>query len=320
MFRWFELSIQRAYKRHSHLKDAMLTPMVWLYTDYLLDKNLQADEAFRLAFEQLMILPSYNDLEIVRVLLRHVFPEIEPKTDDIMRAISQKESYSGETDTVFTDGSVIGRKIVDLPYGIRVLAGTIGLVTDTKDSFEMSVSEYNNFTPFMIRIPEAGTEFQFVITARIIKPDMTSRFGPGLLCRALRDYAKSGKDFQRIMGLTLAGGRGNGCTAPTNERRKPVYLSNPPTTDSVIEIATVTVSSKTYSLQTTAWASPLSMEIPYGNQIFALFFKGMRDIQIKIQPRVSVDSAPPQAQAQGPPANPMSFRFSDLVSHAKSVA
>lgn len=325
MFRWFELSIQRVYKRNARLRDAMLTPMVWLYTDFLLDKDLEVEEAFRRAFEQLMILPSFEDSEIVRVLLQHIFPEIDDsKTGKIMQAITQKEPYSGETDTVFTDGSVIGRKILDMPYGIRAIAGTIGIVTGSEDTFEMRVSEYNNYTPFMIHVPEAGTEFQFTITAKIIKPDMTSRFGPGLLCRTFKDYAKTSKDFQRIMGLTLAGGRGNGCTAPTNDRRKPTYLSNPPTTESDIRIATVSVSNRVYSLHTTEWASPLTMEIPPGNKIFALFFKGMRDIQIKIQPRVSIEPAPPStfpvAQARQPAQASTSFRFSDLVNHAKSVA
>jgi hypothetical protein len=315
------MSIQRAYKRHVHLKNAILTPMVWIYTDFLLDKDLPMEDALHRSFDLLMTLSSYTDEQFMGIVLGQVFPEVASKTEGILKAIKTKEPWSDDRDAVFNDGSSIGRKIAEMPYGIRAISGTISLAPGHDDAFIMNTAEYNNYTPFMILLPEKGTEFQFSVHAVIISPDRTSRFGPGLICRSFKDYARSGKDFQGNMGLTLIGGRGNGRTAPTNERTKPSYLIQPPV-EMEMEIATIKVSQKTYELKSSAWTVPLEMAIPPDHRVFAIFVKGMRDIKIRVQPRVNITPPPPPppaAVASSPPIGESTSRFSELIARSRMM-
>lgn len=319
MFRWFETSIHRSYKR-GELRTNMLGPMVWLYTDRLLDRNMPEDEALRDAFGHLMTLSSYSDLEVVRLLLREIFPEVASKAEEILGAIQKKTPWSDTVDTIFRDQSVLGRKIADMPYGIKMIAGTIQMVPDQKDVFAVSTAEYNNYTPFMIRLPEAGTDFQITVYGKIIAKDQTSRFGPGMVCRTFKDYARSGKDFMGIMGLSLVGGRGNGRTAPTMERSKPSYLISAPSSAVEMELATIVVKPTEYSLRSSAWSEPLKMSIGSDHKIFAVFMKGFTDLRIRVHPGVNIATpSPPQPTPSSAVAHTShgGIRFSDLVDRAR---
>lgn len=317
IFRWFETSIQRAYRHHPQLRDGMLTPMVWLYTDFLLEKDVPDAEALTRAFQHLMGLAGYTDLEILRLLLGQIFPEVLARVEAILEAIRARTAWSDTVDTVFTDGSIIGRTITEMPYGIRMIKGIISIAPDQGDTFLLSVAEYNNYTPFMIQMPENGTEFQFTVTGRIIPPDRTSRYGPGMVCRAMREYAKSGKDFMGILGLSLIGGRGNGRTAPTNERQKPAFLLHPPPEDEEMEIATIQLSRSEYLLMTAGWITPLKMTIDNADTVFAIFLKGFHDIKIRVQPRVHIATPTIPSATAAPTITISGVRFSDLVNRVR---
>lgn len=313
MFRWFEKSMQRTLKR-GQMRQNMLAPMVWLYTDRLLEKNLPDDQAMTESFQDLMKLSSYGNGDILRLLLQQIFPEIVSKTEKILDAIYKQTPWTDSVDTVFVDSSVLGGEIAEMPYGIKMIEGTISLARNSTDTFVVSTSEYNNYTPFMIRLPEAGTELELLVTGKIIPKERTSRFGSGLVCRSFKDYVKSGKDFIGVMGLSLGGGRGNGRTAPSSERTKPSYLESAPATNQDIELAIINLGAKEYSLSSREWTSPLTMAIHSEDQIFALFFKGFFDVKIQVRPRVKLTKktivAPQMVQG---------IRFSDLVDRARVV-
>ena len=121
--------------------------------------------------------------------------------------------------------------------------------------------------------------------------DLTSKHGPNIVFRGLTTAPKNGKAFSGVMGLSLAGGRGNGKSAPSVERSKPSVLTSTPRSSGSTVLCTVRVRATCYEVQNPEWSSPLSCPLQSSDGVFAVFFKGFKDVHVGI--RVSL----PQTEA-----------------------
>lgn len=276
-FRWFELSIQRSFKFQKELKDNLLMPLVWLYVHELLVRNTRDTVALDMVFDMMEKLSSYDDKTIIQTLIDRIFPELTEYADGIMEAARNKTSWMPDIAISMTDGSIIPAVVQDLPLGMCVSAGTLTR-SAAASTLNMTMNEYNYYTPLMMCRPLAGQEVHLEIFGQAIPADMTSRHGSGMVLRGLTDFTKNNKVFMGIMGLSLAGGRGDGRGPPTNERPRPSCLS---AHTGIHLIATVHITHHHYTMTTTGWSSPLSMEFRSSDAIFAVFIKGFRDVRIE---------------------------------------
>lgn len=316
-FRWFETSLRRCFKHQKHLRENMLMPLVWLYADRLLTRNVPDTEALDEVFEELSTLDRYDNHALVRHLLVVLFPTLEPHTEGILKAALHQRPWSGNMPIRLKDGSVIPPRPVDLPLGLRVQGGTVHTLSDT-DGWDLSMTtdEYNHFTLLQMERPGAGTRAILEIRATVVAPNKTSGHGPGLLLRGLPEFTKDTQAFRGIMGVSLAGGTGDGKSPITVLRPKPQFLTTPPT--ETIEVATVTLDERAYTLTTPEWSDPIRRSLEASDKTMGMFMKGFRDIRIRL--RISTGSNPTTTGLPAVVAEAITgMRFQDLVENAPAT-
>lgn len=321
-FRWFETSLRRCIKHQRHLRENMLMPLVWLYTDRLLTRNVPDTDALKEVFEELSTLDRYDDLTVVRHLLTTLFPALEPHADGILRAARQQCSWSGSVPIHLTDGSIIPPRAVELPLGLRVQRGAVQILSTDQDGWElaMTVDEYNHFTLLQMERPGTGMTAILQIRASVVPPEKTSGHGPGLLLRGLPKFTANTRAFRGVFGVSLAGGTGDGNGPITVQRPRPGFLLHPPA--GTIEVATVTVDERAYTLGTPEWSNPIRRDLGTPDRIVGVFLKGLRGIRISLrlctEAWATTSADPLGVDARTPPAT-AGMRFWDLVEDAPAT-
>jgi len=277
-FRWFEKSIEKAFGYNPELRHNVLTPLVWIIVWNMLHADIPFGQSVSSAFDLLQGQVGWTDSDVMRTLLGVMFPELVDHTDRILESIRKKERFGLEhTPILLSDGTTIPPLMEKLPMGIASLRSSIQMCRHTPAETMLSINldEYNIYTPFyMDRI--ANTTI--IITGTPIPTDHVNKHGAGVLFRGLRYPPRTTDAFRGIMGLSLAGGRGDGRTKPTEERMPAPVLS----TTASSELAIVRMTPREYRVKTAGWSLELVMPFRMGDKVFAVFFKGIRDLQIRI--------------------------------------
>ena len=306
-FRWFEVSMHRAlkYSTHRQFRDNVLVMVVWLYTDALLVKGMRDQAALDFVFQQLTTLTSSADADILRILFKALFPPLVAHVDTICTAIRAGKPWVPDTSALrFADNSEIRPAVAQPESGIG-LGVSGGILTDrtaaavagngnatTVKWYDVSTMEYNNFT--VLHVPRPTTECVLTLCATPMPSDLTSKHGANVVFRGHTIAPKNGKAFAGVMGLSLAGGRGDGKSAPTVERSKPSVLTGSSNAGSVL--CTVRLTPTEYQVLNREWSAPLTCAFQPSDKVFAVYFKGFKDVHM------GVDVAPPRAAPVTRPA------------------
>jgi hypothetical protein len=279
-FRSFELAIRRSLARHPELRSNMLVALVLLFKTYLIRDDMRDDDAFDRAHFQVMDMPSFSNIGIVRILLSEMYPELVPYAANILEAAvsstrwNEVSFYPTDTDVVFSDGSALKVK-KPLPMGLRTLGGEI--VEEDDASFSLVVDHTNNYTPVLFDLPVDG-KVTVSFRGQPMKDTGVNKNGPGVLVRAHVACPTKTDAFKGVLGPTLVGGIGNGLTKPSNLRPRPVFLDG---TDSIILLGSVTMDRSTIQMSSPSWETPISF--PHQNNKYgAIYFKGITNITFTI--------------------------------------
>lgn len=280
---WLHLSLRRSLK-HGPLCNNALGLVVWRFTTGLIN-NTPDKEAMESAFESLLSMKSFSDLEIVNHLLHHVLPELQHEASTFLVAVKEGRAFYPSQDVVMQDGSVIQAKL-EVPLDMACYGG---LLKKQGDRYAVVIGDYNKYVPLTFKRPEDKVVVVTVF-GHPVKAALTCAHGPGIVVRTTPTPVKDGRDFIGKNGLTLRGGRGTGRGAPTEERKMPGFMVHG-STDSC-ELCSVCFDTSKYSLSTPSWETPLTMaeSQPY----CSIFVKGVRDVTIQISVADSKRSLPEQ--------------------------
>lgn len=278
-FRWFEKSIEKAFGYNPELRHNVLTPLVWIVVWNMLHADMPFGQSVSSAFDLLQGQVGWTDSDVMRTLLGVMFPEIVDHTDAILDSIRKKQRFGLEhTPIRLSDGTTIPPRMEKLPMGIACIGSSIDMCrhTSAETILRFAVNEYNIYTPFYM---DRTINTTIIITGTPISPDHVSKHGAGVLFRGLHIPPLTTDAFRGIMGLSLAGGRGDGRTKPTDEQIPAPVLAETASS----ELAVVKMTQREYRVRTVGWSSDLVMPFRMADKIFAIFFKGIRDIEIRIR-------------------------------------
>jgi len=280
-FRWFETSMHRALKHspHRRFRDNVLVMVVWLFADAFLTKGMSDMAALDAVFAHLATLSRGHDVDVLRFLLETLFPSLVPQTASICAAIHAGTPWhpAAPASIRFADKSEI-RSVHDTSR-IGVCGGTLTRRDETGEWYDLSTMEYNHFT--VVHVPRGATEM--TLRGTPMPPDRTSKHGAAVLVRGHSQAPKTGKAFLGVMGLSLAGGRGDGKSAPTVERTKPSVLTDAET--AVVTICTIRVHANAYEVAHNEWTTPLSFPLRPTDTVLALYVKGFKNLCVGLADR-----------------------------------
>ena len=275
LLQWLKLSVHRCLK-HGPLRNSVLGVVIWKFVTNLL-RDIPDKDALNSAFESLLRLKTYSDLEITRDLLQHVLPEVADHAELFLTAAKENTYFYPPRDIHFKDGSLIQTK-THLPLDLQVVGGNVS--HHTGNCYSIETFNYNTYTPITILRPSTK-EVTVTFSGIPVKSSRASAFGPGIVVRTSDSKPTTSTSFIGHVGLTLRGGRGTGRGPPSVERPPPRIMIDG--SDRMELLCTVRFETDRYVLSTPFWSEPLVMDEakPY----CSIYCKGIRDISVKIEQR-----------------------------------
>ena len=268
---WLHLSLRRSFK-HGPLRNNSLGLVVWRFATALIN-NVPDKQAVETAFESLLNMSTYSDLDIVQHLIEHILPELKSEEESFLRSVKESRAFYPVKDIIMRDGSIVCAKF-QMPLNLVCHGGSI---QKEGDRYAITVSDYNRYIPITFERPE-DKKVTVTVYGRPVQAELASAHGPGVVIRTTTSPITDGRGFMGKDGLTLRGGRGNGRGSPTQERPMPAFMTKG--SEDSCEICSVCFDTLKYSLSTPSWDSPLIMAetLPF----CTVFVKGIRQVTIAL--------------------------------------